>query len=119
MLCSVCVMAYFFFLMIRLPPRSTRTDTLFPYTTLFRSRRSAQRVAAHRSPPARAFGSRARATRTGLTMAHPSDEAEFENPGYRSLRRDEPCPTPREHDRRPFRKYLIEDLTHGRDFRID
>src|SRR3546814_20877524 len=32
---SVCVM--FFFLMIRRPPRSTRTDTLFPYTTLFRS----------------------------------------------------------------------------------
>src|SRR3546814_13496588 len=26
-------------LMIRRPPRSTRTDTLFPYTTLFRSRR--------------------------------------------------------------------------------
>src|SRR3546814_1317891 len=25
--------------MIRRPPRSTRTDTLFPYTTLFRSRR--------------------------------------------------------------------------------
>src|SRR3546814_20190791 len=30
-------MYYFFFLMIRRPPRSTRTDTLFPYTTLFRS----------------------------------------------------------------------------------
>src|SRR3546814_1227055 len=30
-----------FFLMIRRPPRSTRTDTLFPYTTLFRSRRDA------------------------------------------------------------------------------
>src|SRR3546814_13670107 len=28
----------FFFLMIRRPPRSTRTDTLFPYTTLFRSK---------------------------------------------------------------------------------
>src|SRR3546814_7482294 len=27
----------FFFLRIRRPPRSTRTDTLFPYTTLFRS----------------------------------------------------------------------------------
>src|SRR3546814_4096821 len=27
----------FCFLMIRRPPRSTRTDTLFPYTTLFRS----------------------------------------------------------------------------------
>src|SRR3546814_14845106 len=31
------IMCLFFFLMIRLPPRSTRTDTLFPYTTLFRS----------------------------------------------------------------------------------
>src|SRR3546814_12824778 len=31
----------FFFLMIRRPPRSTRTDTLFPYTTLFRSRQDA------------------------------------------------------------------------------
>src|SRR3546814_5152903 len=30
-------MCVFFFLMIRRPPRSTRTDTLFPYTTLFRS----------------------------------------------------------------------------------
>src|SRR3546814_2931861 len=30
-------MFVFFFLMIRRPPRSTRTDTLFPYTTLFRS----------------------------------------------------------------------------------
>src|SRR3546814_12051910 len=29
----------FCFLMIRRPPRSTRTDTLFPYTTLFRSPR--------------------------------------------------------------------------------
>src|SRR3546814_11622440 len=28
---------FFFYLSIRLPPRSTRTDTLFPYTTLFRS----------------------------------------------------------------------------------
>src|SRR3546814_4062977 len=31
------VRLYIFFLMIRRPPRSTRTDTLFPYTTLFRS----------------------------------------------------------------------------------
>src|SRR3546814_18928666 len=29
-----------FFLMIRRPPRSTRTDTLFPYATLFRSRQA-------------------------------------------------------------------------------
>src|SRR3546814_2982919 len=32
---NVCL--FFFFLMIRRPPRSTRTDTLFPYTTLFRT----------------------------------------------------------------------------------
>src|SRR3546814_3831905 len=36
-----------FVLMIRLPPRSTRTDTLFPYTTLFRS--VGQPVAEHGS----------------------------------------------------------------------
>src|SRR3546814_8811854 len=33
----VIVCLFLFFLMIRRPPRSTRTDTLFPYTTLFRS----------------------------------------------------------------------------------
>src|SRR3546814_15097632 len=31
-------LSLFFFLMRRRPPRSTRTDTRFPYTTLFRSR---------------------------------------------------------------------------------
>src|SRR3546814_6175729 len=40
-MCSLTVCLYLcrlvFFLMIRRPPRSTRTDTLFPYTTLFRS----------------------------------------------------------------------------------
>src|SRR3546814_4464375 len=41
MLCLyfLCCWSYFylfFFLMIRRPPRSTRTDTLFPYTTLFK-----------------------------------------------------------------------------------
>src|SRR3546814_13499121 len=30
--------------MIRRPPRSTRTDTLFPYTTLFRSFEQTQRI---------------------------------------------------------------------------
>src|SRR3546814_15079236 len=55
---SVCFFG-FFFLMIRRPPRSTRTDTLFPYTTLFRSftffstRRNAPALAAFffGSPP--------------------------------------------------------------------
>src|SRR3546814_14751515 len=39
---------FVFFLMIRRPPRSTRTDTLFPYTTLFRSPHT--RLAAGRTP---------------------------------------------------------------------
>src|SRR3546814_15134069 len=42
----------FFFLMRRRPPRSTRTDTLFPYTTLFRSRVEL----GHRSPVTGGFG---------------------------------------------------------------
>src|SRR3546814_12448151 len=33
--------SFLFFLMIRRPSRSTRTDTLFPYTTLFRSQGTA------------------------------------------------------------------------------
>src|SRR3546814_17584337 len=41
LVCFVCVgyltCLFVFFLMRRRPPRSTRTDTLFPYTTLFRS----------------------------------------------------------------------------------
>src|SRR3546814_10099059 len=40
----------FFFLMIRRPPRSTRTDTLFPYTTLFRSLQRLERPRAGLRP---------------------------------------------------------------------
>src|SRR3546814_16912419 len=39
---GLLVFLVFFFVMIRRPPRSTRTDTLFPYTTLFRSARRAR-----------------------------------------------------------------------------
>src|SRR3546814_11090004 len=53
MICVLCslhcfVFLFFFFLMIRRPPRSTRTDTLFPYTTLFRSTGLA--ILAHEGP---------------------------------------------------------------------
>src|SRR3546814_14293514 len=47
---SYCVSIFFFFLMIRRPPRSTRTDTLFPYTTLFRSEQR-QRPRGRRDEP--------------------------------------------------------------------
>src|SRR3546814_17372046 len=47
--CSIFLLflyvSFFFFLMIRRPPRSTRTDTLFPYTTLFRSTNDQREVA--------------------------------------------------------------------------
>src|SRR3546814_343107 len=43
-----------FFLMIRRPPRSTRTDTLFPYTTLFRSVRAQHRRPGHVDHPQQA-----------------------------------------------------------------
>src|SRR3546814_12269265 len=39
-----------FLLMIRRPPRSTRTDTLFPYTTLFRSIRTVGNDGAYQTP---------------------------------------------------------------------
>src|SRR3546814_8509018 len=51
----ITLSVFFFFLMIRRPPRSTRTDTLFPYTTLFRSadptRIDAWRLRARRGIP--------------------------------------------------------------------
>src|SRR3546814_20235538 len=37
LLCITTLPSFLFFLMLRRPPRSTLTDTLFPYTTLFRS----------------------------------------------------------------------------------
>src|SRR3546814_13473307 len=50
-MCYSMFILCFFFLMIRRPPRSTRTDTLFPYTTLFRSdRREGRRAAGGRGP---------------------------------------------------------------------
>src|SRR3546814_6113735 len=42
--------------MIRRPPRSTRTDTLFPYTTLFRSRRPPHRGASHQPGEQAVYG---------------------------------------------------------------
>src|SRR3546814_7344799 len=41
---------FYFVLRIRLPPRSTRTDTLLPYTTLFRSARSGAKLSGRALP---------------------------------------------------------------------
>src|SRR5210317_975442 len=50
-LCLFSFFFFFFFLMIRRPPRSTPYPTLFPYTTLFRSRSRVESPAADRWPP--------------------------------------------------------------------
>src|SRR3546814_14064215 len=57
--CLYCV----FLLMIRRPPRSTRADTLFPYTTLFRSRANLN-TAALKLPPTMAHSRRSRLEKT-------------------------------------------------------
>src|SRR3546814_10257510 len=54
--------------MIRRPPRATRTDTLFPYTTLFRSVRADARTAQGRAGDA----DRARSWQAAMGSAHGS-----------------------------------------------
>src|SRR3546814_11603327 len=75
--CFYCYVLFlllsFFFLMILRPPRSTRTDTLFPYTTLFRSEGDRPRCTSRRrgsagtppSPPSAACGRDGPALATG------------------------------------------------------
>src|SRR3546814_8321547 len=46
-------LVFLFFLMIRIPPRSTRTDTRFPYPTLFRSKVSIRQNRIEGSNPSR------------------------------------------------------------------
>src|SRR3546814_13038608 len=65
---------HFFFLMIRRPPRSTRTDTLFPYTTLFRSGTGRRRPRPPRRRRGRALPlSRPRRTRKRRSEEHTSE----------------------------------------------
>src|SRR3546814_6979743 len=56
--------------MIRPPPRSTRTDTLFPYTTLFRSAAPAERRLRPRPLQQRRADRRTRRCRRGALMAN-------------------------------------------------
>src|SRR3546814_7379668 len=61
--------------MIRRPPRSTRTDTLFPYTTLFRSRSGQSRSAGGATLLAIADGCRLppRSAQSGRSEEHTSE----------------------------------------------
>src|SRR3546814_18371405 len=107
--------------MILRPPRSTRTDTLFPYTTLFRSGRAAGRgaeeVRTDLESQVRCFNlagrSEADAPHTlpfdQLALhrgpAHGRGDARADHPGHWQLRHD-PAP----HDRRPPPAGRAEDV---------
>src|SRR3546814_5459708 len=73
----------FFFLMLRRPPRSTRTDTLFPYTTLFRS---STRPRA-RSPAPRNHGVHSSSDRNGPSARGPAHRSEEHTSELQSLMR--------------------------------
>src|SRR3546814_1805881 len=76
---------FFYFFMIRPPPRSTRTDTLFPYTTLFRS--CSARPAEENRICRRASGSR---RLFGIQRCDPQHDAEHRSrPGARRHRSEE------------------------------
>src|SRR3546814_12981897 len=83
----LCVSFFLFLLMIRRPPRSTRTDTLVPYTTLFRS--SAQ--------PRRQFARRLRVVAdidqhrdaVALEVLQPTGRVRVRDPGRDGLRSEE------------------------------
>src|SRR3546814_15812681 len=82
MLVSLC----FFFLIIRRPPRSTRTDTLFPYTTLFRSPHRERRK--RRQIAALAASSAGRTPQRGRRRARPgTDRSEEHTSELQSLMR--------------------------------
>src|SRR3546814_2817995 len=74
-LCCLSLFSYFFFLRIRRPPRATRTDTLFPYTTLFRSADSSGNLCkAVRRKGGLLEGARHRISRGRLLQGHGSGE---------------------------------------------
>src|SRR3546814_1076869 len=87
----LCCLMLFFFLMIRRPPRSTRTDTLFPYTTLFRSPDVPRRNLGGGAPPGILGRQRARAG--APVVRRPGDHALVGRPlaqrGLRHLDRSE------------------------------
>src|SRR3546814_2605195 len=62
--------------MIRRPPRSTRTDTLFPYTTLFRSGRALRRHQAAPGLPLRAPAATGRPGPVGRLTAMQTERGE-------------------------------------------
>src|SRR3546814_3967765 len=90
-------MCSFFFLMIRRPPRSTRTDTLFPYTTLFRStRKNCPPLTRSRPAGPETPSSRTRSPRTASPHT-PGPERSRPQSGHRAARNGRHTPRSEEH----------------------
>src|SRR3546814_10443773 len=73
--------------MIRRPPRSTRTDTLFPYTTLFRSQDGIHRRAARARRTGMGRGRWAQPSRAGVLGKRRGDRSEEHTSELQSLMR--------------------------------
>src|SRR3546814_17503891 len=86
--CILCV-----FLILRRPPRSTRPDTLFPYTTLFRSRPGRDRR--RRAFPARFAGRRASGVHARPALRHRLNHA---GPAFAADAGERLCCPPRRGD---------------------
>src|SRR3546814_15077725 len=88
--------------MIRRPPRSTRTDTLFPYTTLFRSHGAAHGAAGHRADDDQLHADHHRALDPASGAGAPADTAQSgadRAVAVPELLRDGAGDQPDEHDR--------------------
>src|SRR3546814_19500436 len=104
-------MFIFFFLMSRPPPRSTRTDTLFPNTTLFRSGFGSGDFFARRDD---------RVNQTGLDRGLSGEASSFEQNGKRPLDTHEArqtlrSPGPRQYLDKRFRDADRRARTVGHD----
>src|SRR3546814_16884994 len=86
-------MMLIFFLMIRRPPRSTRTDTLFPYTTLFRSRSCRFRRCGERGDDARGIANPSENAALGGDHSQ-RNLVEFGEIGTRAVRQHEAVDAP-------------------------
>src|SRR3546814_16061919 len=85
-MCVVCV----FFLMKRLPPRSTRTDTLFPYTTLFRSGQGHGEATQSRQGRRKREGKEGQAKRGGEAAARSGERQDDRQAAVRPRSRPRP-----------------------------
>src|SRR3546814_8319501 len=81
------MLVLFFVLMILLPPGSTRTDTLFPYTTLFRSNMAARILRRPRSKGRPASGWRKMPTQSCASRALRPNRSEEHTSELQSLMR--------------------------------